>query len=59
MGDSIGAEGAGRCQRGGPENGVTLWGLGSRWNAERDQAADFFSSKKGTERDPLLIRWDL
>jgi hypothetical protein len=43
----------------GPENGVTLWGLGSRWNAERDQAADFFSSKKGTERDPLLIRWDL
>ena len=28
MGDSIGAEGAGRCQRGGPENGVRLWVLG-------------------------------
>ena len=31
----------------GPENGVGLWGLGSRWNAEReDQAADFSAAKK-------------
>jgi len=28
-----------------PENGVGLWGLGSRWNAERDQAADFSAAK--------------
>jgi len=33
-------------------NGVSLWGLGSRWNAERDQAADFSAAKK----EPSVIR---
>ena len=34
------------------ENGVRLWGLGWRWNAERDQAADFSAAKK----EPSVIR---
>ncbi len=33
----------------GPENGVRLWGLGLRWNADRDQATDF-SGKVGRGR---------
>ena len=33
-------------------NGVGLWGLGSRWNAERHQAADFSAAQK----EPSVIR---
>ena len=33
----------------GPDNGVRLWGLGLRWNADRDQATDF-SGKVGRGR---------
>ena len=40
-------------------NGVSLWGLGSRWNAERDQAADFSAAKKLPSASRCVIRWDL